>query len=191
LLFDHHKLSFCSVAKDVTMPNRRRVNQTLWGALALVSVCLLPTAAWALDAPKGKVVLTVSGKVGAANRGDKAVFDMAMLEALPQKTFTTMTPWEKAPVKFTGPLLRDVLAAVKARGNTLKAVALNDYKIAIPLDDTAKFDMVLAHRMNDQPIPVRTKGPLFVVYPFDSNPALQNSVYYERSIWQLGGLEID
>jgi hypothetical protein len=88
------------------------------------------------------VVLTVSGKLGAPNRGDKAVFDLAMIEALPQKTFTTMTPWEKAPVKFSGPLLRDVLAAVKARGNTLKAVALNDYKITIPLDDAAKLPIV-------------------------------------------------
>ncbi len=173
------------------MTQRRRVIPFLLSALTLLTAGLLPTAGWALDAPKGKVVLTVSGKLGAANRGDKAVFDLAMLEALPQKTFTTMTPWEKAPVKFTGPLLRDVLAAVKARGSTLKAVALNDYKITIPLEDTTKFDMVLAHRMNDQPIPVRTKGPLFVIYPFDSNPALQNTVYYERSIWQLGGLEID
>lgn len=173
------------------MNQRRRVIPLLLSTFTLLAAGLLPTASWALDAPKGKVVLTVSGKLGAANRGGKAVFDLAMLEALPQKTFTTMTPWEKAPVKFTGPLLRDVLAAVKAQGTTLKAVALNDYKITIPLDDTTKFDMVLAHRMNDQPIPVRTKGPLFVVYPFDSNPALQNTVYYERSIWQLGGLEID
>jgi len=171
--------------------HRRPFLSALLAAFTMLAAIGLPFASWALDAPKGKVVLTVSGKVGAPNRGDKAVFDMAMLEALPQKTFTTMTPWEKAPVKFSGPLLRDVLAAVKARGNTLKAVALNDYRITIPLEDAAKFDVVVAHRMNDQPIPVRTKGPLFVVYPFDNNPALQNTVYYERSIWQLGGLEID
>lgn len=170
---------------------RRRVSQALLGALALTSFAWLPGAAWALEAPKGKVVLTISGKLGAPNRGDKAVLDIAMLAALPQKTFTTMTPWEKSPVKFSGPLLRDVLAAVKAQGTVLKAVALNDYKITIPLEDTTRFDMVLAHRMNDRPIPVRTKGPLFIVYPFDSNPTLQSSTYYERSIWQLGGLEID
>lgn len=191
LLMTTTNCHFAQNTKDLTVNDRRHFVPALLSALALLTVGLLPTAGWALNAPKGKVVLTVSGKLGAANRGDKAVFDVAMLEALPQKTFTTMTPWEKAPVKFTGPLLRDVLAAVKAQGQTLRAVALNDYKITIPLEDTTKFDMVLAHRMNDQPIPVRTKGPLFVVYPFDSNPALQNTVYYERSIWQLGGLEID
>lgn len=172
------------------MSLRRSFLQTAAGVVAIASAGW-PAAAWALEAPKGKVVLTVSGKLDAPNRGKQAVFDMAMLEALPQKTFTTMTPWEKSPVKFSGPLLRDVLAAVKARGTTLKAVALNDYKITIPLEDTTQFDMVLAHRMNDRPIPVRTKGPLFVVYPFDNHAALQNPVYYERSIWQLGGLEID
>ncbi len=173
------------------MPLRRPILQALLGYLAWASAGLMPTMAWALDAPLGKVLLTVTGKLGAVNQGDKAVFDLAMLEAMPQKTFTTMTPWEKTPVKFSGPLLRDVLAAVKSRGTTLKAVALNDYKVTIPLEDTTKFDLVLAHRMNDLPIPVRTKGPLFVIYPFDSNPALQNPIYYERSIWQLGGLEID
>lgn len=168
----------------------RTKNALLVGALLSALTALAP-AAWALDAPKGKVVLTVKGKIGVINRGNTAQFDLAMLEALPQKTFTTSTPWEKAPVKFSGPLLRDVLAAVKAHGGTLKAVALNDYRVTIPLDDTQKFDLVLAHRINDQPIPVRTKGPLFIVYPFDSSPALQNATYYERSIWQLGSLEID
>lgn len=172
------------------MPDRRSSIQVLLSALALVSTGW-PAVAWALNAPKGRVVLTVSGKLGATNQGNKAVFDMAMLQALPQTTFTTMTPWEKSPVKFSGPLLRDVLSAVKAQGTQLKAVALNDYRISIPLEDTRRFDMVLALRMNDQPIPVRTKGPLFVVYPFDSDPSLQNPVYYERSIWQLGALEID
>jgi hypothetical protein len=116
---------------------------------------------------------------------------MAMLEALPQTSFTTTTPWEKGPVKFSGPLLRDVLAAVKAQGSTLRATALNDYKITIPVDDTRQFDVLLAHHMNDLPIPVRTKGPLFVVYPFDSRPALQSATYYERSIWQLETIEVE
>ena len=173
------------------MPQRRRFFPALLTVVMVASTCGLGLPAWALEAPKGKVVLTVSGKLGATNRGDKAVLDMAMLEALPQKTFTTMTPWEKSPVKFSGPLLRDVLAAVKAQGTVLKAVALNDYKITIPFEDTKLFDVVMALRMNDRPIPVRTKGPLFIVYPFDSNPTLQSSTYYERSIWQLGGLEIN
>jgi len=91
--------------------------------LALLLAATGP-AAFALDAPKGKVVLSISGKIGPGNAAGRADFDMAMLEALPQHSFATSTPWFKVARKFTGPLLRDVLAAAGAQGNTLVAVAL-------------------------------------------------------------------
>lgn len=144
----------------------------------------------ALDAPKGRVILSVSGKIDAKNKGELAVFDMAMIEKLPQHSFTTRTPWYDKPVKFTGPLLSDVLAAVKASGTTVSAVAINDYAISIPVDDVNKHGVLMARLIDDKPIPVRSKGPLFVVYPFDSAAALRTSVYYERSIWQLKALDI-
>jgi len=156
---------------------------------ALLLATVLPAAA--LDAPKGKVILTIAGKVASKNTANAATFDLAMIEKLPQKTFSTMTPWDKQPIEFTGPLLRDVLAAAKASGTTIKAVALNDYQTSIPLDDTQKFDMVLAHKMNGKEIPVKTKGPLFIIYPFDSKAELRSTVYYERSAWQLKSLTID
>lgn len=166
---------------------------TWMAACALVGVWavgLTSTGALALEAPKGKVVLTVTGNVSTPNRGKTAVFDMAMLQALPQHTFTTQTPWEAKPTTFKGPLLRDVLAAAQASGSTVEATALNDYTISLPMSDTTQFDMVLAHTMNGSPIPVRTKGPLFVVYPFDSKPELKAAKYYERSIWQLKSLAV-
>jgi hypothetical protein len=45
--------------------------------------------------------------------------------------------------------------------------------------------------MNDQAIPVRTKGPLFIVYPFDTKAELRSNVYYERSAWQLKSIAVD
>jgi hypothetical protein len=45
--------------------------------------------------------------------------------------------------------------------------------------------------MNDQDIPVKTKGPLFIVYPYDSKPELRSTVYYERSAWQLKSMAIE
>jgi hypothetical protein len=48
----------------------------------------------------------------------------------------------------------------------------------------------VARLINDQPIPVREKGPLFVVYPFDKSAELRTSKFYERSIWQLKALEV-
>lgn len=151
----------------------------------------LPAAADGLPAPKGRVILTVSGQIEEANRGKDAVFDMAMLEALPQQTFTTRTPWYDKPMTFTGPRLADVLAAVKAKGQTIKATAINDYTISIPAADAAAHGVIVARLLNGEPMPVREKGPLFVIYPFDSKAELRSSTYYERSIWQLKRMSIE
>jgi len=158
------------------------------GAVAFLATSM-PAAA--LEPAKGKVILTISGNVAEKNTPTAAAFDLAMLEKLPQQTFTTMTPWDKQPIKFKGPLLRDVLAAAKATGTTIKAAALNDYQTSIPLEDAQKFDVILAHKMNDQDIPVKTKGPLFVVYPYDTKAELRSTTYYERSAWQLKSMAIE
>jgi hypothetical protein len=160
---------------------------TLLAAVTLAG----PLSAWALAPAKGKVILTITGKVAEKNDPDAAKFDLAMLEALPQQTFTTMTPWDKKPIRFTGPLLRDVLSAAKATGSTIKAVALNDYQTSIPLDDAKNFDVIVAHKMNGEAIPVKTKGPLFIVYPFDTKAELRATIYYERSAWQLKSMAIE
>lgn len=165
---------------------------TKWVGICLSALMLLIAyPASALDAPKGKVILTITGKVADKNTASAATFDLAMIEKLPQQTFTTMTPWDKQPIKFTGPLLRDVLAAAKASGTTIKAAALNDYQTSIPMDDAQKFDVILAHKMNGEEIPVKTKGPLFIVYPFDTKSELRSTVYYERSAWQLKSMTIE
>jgi hypothetical protein len=160
----------------------------------LAAFCLLTGAAMSAPAElakdTAKVILTVKSS-GVGNQVLEKQFNLAMLEALPQQTFTTMTPWDKSPIKFTGPLLRDVLGAAKASGKTIKAAALNDYATVIPVDDAYKFDVIVAHRMNGELIPVRTKGPLFIVYPYDTKPELRASTYYERSAWQLKSLSID
>ncbi len=141
--------------------------------------------AMALDKPQERVVLTISGNVSNKNQDANAVFSMAMLEKLPQHKVFTKSPWYPQGAEFTGPLLRDVLAAAGAKGEKIIAVALNDYKTDIPVQDAYKFDVIVAHHMNGKPMPVREKGPLFIVYPFDSKPELQSEVYQNRSAWQL------
>ena len=168
-----------------------RITSRLLAVLFATSAFAFAPPSFALQAPAGKVILTLTGNVGEKNTGTAATFDLAMLEKLPQQTFTTMTPWDKQPIKFTGPLLRDVLAAAKATGTTLKAAALNDYQTSIPLADAQKFDVIVAHQMNGAAIPVRTKGPLFIIYPFDTKPELRSTVYFERSAWQLKSIAIE
>ena len=142
-------------------------------------------------APAGKIVLTVNGKVGVKNTSDAAVFDDALLDALPQHSFVSTTPWIKNPATFTGPLLKDVLKALKAQGTNLKALALNDYKIDIPLNDAFKYDVILARKVDGRALTVREKGPIFVMYPFERFPELKTETYYSRCVWQLKSLSVE
>jgi hypothetical protein len=159
--------------------------------LGLTGLLLMPwDGARALDRPTGPVVLTVLGRVRIPNAGVVAQFDMAMLEQLPQRSFVTRTPWYATPRKFTGPLLRDVLAACGAHGTNVRATALNDYRVDLPLDDAQRFEVLVARLLDDKPMAVRDKGPLFIIYPFDSSAELRTTLYYSRSAWQLKSLEV-
>ncbi len=162
-----------------------RLMGIVFGAMALFG-----TAAQALDKATGPVVLTIEGAITHTNQGQQAQFDMKMLEKLPQHSFSTQTPWYPNAVTFTGPLLRDVLTAVGAKGTKITAVALNDYKTEIPLEDATRHDVIVARLMNNRPMPVREKGPLFIVYPFDTKAELRSELYYNRAAWQLNALRI-
>lgn len=169
----------------ITRPTRRQWLQT--GA-----ACFFGSAwpAVALEKPSGPVVLTVSGRVRQVNEGGSAHFDMGMLEAIPQQNLVTRTPWFAQARRFTGPLLRDVLARAGANGSMLRLIALNDYRVDMPMDDAQRHDVLLARLIDDKPMTVRDKGPLFVIYPFDSKPELRSAVFYSRSAWQLRTIEV-
>ncbi len=158
---------------------------------ALGALMLSPALpALALDAPTTAVLLTVGGRVRNTNDGRRAQFDMPMLESLPQHQVVTRTPWYTQARRFTGPLLRDVLAAAGAQGTTLRLMALNDYQVDMPMDDVQRHDVTLARLLDDKPMSVRDKGPLLVIYPFDAHPELRSAVYYGRSAWQLRSIEV-
>lgn len=160
------------------------------GILAAAGGFVGMAASSTLVRPSGPVILTVRGRVSITNGNGMADFDMPMLERMPQRTITTKTPWYESARKFTGPLLRDVLAASGAKGTTIRAIALNDYKAEIPFDDVQKIDVVMARLLDDRPMPVREKGPLFIIYPFDDRPELRSATYFSRCAWQLRTLEV-
>jgi hypothetical protein len=151
-----------------------------------------PRISWAGDVPilPGRPILAVSGKIGVFDGDHIARFDRAALEVLGMSEFTTTTPWYDKPVKFEGVLMAKLMRAVGATGDTVIATALNDYETRIPVSDFSQFGVLLALKRDGEYMPVRDKGPLFMVYPFDSDPALRNQRYYGRSAWQLARLVI-
>ena len=153
----------------------------------------LSTQLWAgeLSRPAGKVLLTLSGNIENTNERGKAVFDLASLEKLGMVSFQTTSPWYDGRNTFTGIPLQKLIDYVGAKGSVVKVTALNDYTTEIPLSDFKKYNVILALKVNGEYMRVRDKGPLFVVYPYDSLPELNNQIYYSRSAWQVSRMSIE
>lgn len=164
--------------------------RNLFRSLLVAVIAFSPVAALALDAPKGPVILTVSGDIAHPNAGSSAQFDLQMLDALASRSARMETPWTTGEITFSGPLFRAVLEAAGARGAKLKVVALNDYSAEVPLEDASKLDTILATRMDGAVMPVRDKGPIFLIYPFDKDRSLYNEKYFSRSVWQIKAIEV-
>ena len=143
-----------------------------------------------LPEPTDKPILTVTGKIAVTNKDGAAQFDRKMLEALGDASFSTSTPWYKETVKFEGVPLAKLLDAVGATGERIVSIALNDYSAEMPMEDARNFGVILALKRDGEYMTVRDKGPLFIVYPFDSNPDLKAQKYYSRSVWQVARIEV-
>lgn len=165
-------------------------------SLLLAAVLLLglgaaaPVRACDLAPPKSDVVLTVSGAIGACTKDGAAEFDMEALEALPKTEVKTANPWEKGAVSYQGVRLSDLLATVKASGETAVFAALNDYASDIPVADLKKYTIILAYKREGEYMSVRDKGPLWVIFPFTDNPELTTEIRYAQSVWQVARLTI-
>lgn len=157
--------------------------------LACALLAAAPALADGLPAPTGEIVLTVTGEIGVTNQGDAAVFDLEMLRALGEVTFDTTTPWTDGVQSFTGVSLEVLMQAVGVSEGTLTATAINDYAVEIPVSDAVTDGPMIAYLQNGDPMSVREKGPLWVVYPFDANEDYQSEVVYSRSIWQLASID--
>jgi hypothetical protein len=159
----------------------------------LLLLALLPiftVAADPLPAPDGPVILTIDGAIAHANTADgKAALDRAMLAALPAKTIATTTPWTEGPQEFTGVLLADLLALVGASGNRLHAVAGNGYEVTFPADDVTAHGGIVAYLQNGAALPP-DKGPLWIVYDYDSDSQLLGDRFQSASIWSLVTLTV-
>ncbi len=171
--------------------SRRRAAGLAAAAVMLAGVRQQAAAATDLSKPAGKVILTVTGKIGATNDGETAIFDRAMLEAMPQHSFTTKTPWYSGPETFEGVLMSDLLRRLECTGSNLLAIALNDYSSQIPVDDFAHYGVILAIKRDGKYMPVRDKGPLFIIYPFDSDSSLKSQKFYGRSAWEVSRIVIN
>lgn len=147
-------------------------------------------SAGSLPKPEGDPVLTISGKITNTNEGDVAQLDREMLEALGTVKVQTKTPWYENPVVFEGVPMKALMEYVGAEGSEVTLTALNDYQSTVPMEDFDKFNTILAMKRDGEVMPIREKGPLWLIYPYDTDPELHTDKYYSRSVWQVKALQV-
>jgi hypothetical protein len=138
-------------------------------------------AAEQLEAPKEMVVLTVGGEIANTNRGpfdpnkdsifsglkigfERAfAFDRPMLLRLKQGSVTAETEEIGQPAVFTGPLLKEVLAAVGAARAKVSVVGINGYEGFLEPEDVDNSDWVLALDVDGKPLGLGQQGPIWII----------------------------
>ncbi len=160
----------------------------------MAAVLLAPALAAHADfaAPEGPVLLTVTGVPDAATPDGMVQLDREALAAMAGDEFTTSTIWTDGPQTFTGVSLHDLMAALGIDdAEMIIATAVNDYSVEIPASDAQdSTGPIVALTQNGAPMSRRGNGPLWIVYPYDSDPEWQTEQTYSRSIWQLDRLEV-
>ena len=172
------------------MPVRSARSLGLIVAVAFALTASAAASAEPLPKPKGEVVLTIGGNISNTNEGEVAQLDGKMLEALGTVKFKSQTPWYEHPIEFEGVPMQALMDYVGAQGTEVAVIAFNDYRSTVPMEDFARFETILAMKRDGQPMSLRDKGPLWLVYPYDSDPELDTDKYYSRSVWQIKRIDV-
>lgn len=122
--------------------------------------------------------------------GDSLItYNLSELEALGTTTIQTSTIWTEGVQEFTGVSLAVLARDFNFNEGVFLASAINDYTVEVPATDAVENGPIIAFRQNGALMSIRDKGPLWLIYPYDSNPEYQSETVYSRSIWQLDRIE--
>ena len=148
--------------------------------ITCAAIALSSLASWAAAQP---LALRVTGP-----DQNVMVFDLDALDALPQTEFVTGTIWTDGRTRFSGVPLAVLLEQAgldEGEADQVELVALNDYRVEIPIDEIEPTSPIIATRVDGETMPVREKGPFWVVYPYDEGAQYRTEDIFTRSIWQL------
>ncbi len=151
-------------------------------ALGAIVLSVMPVMGLAASSSSdGPDLLQVEFQSSAAS----TQFNLADLQAFPPISFETHTPWTTGVQRFTGVSLSALLAHLEVTEGTLVFHAVNDYVVEFAVSGAAAGAPIVAYERNGAAMSMRDKGPLWVVFPYDSDPAYQTEEIYSKSAWQL------
>jgi len=197
------------------MRKRHFLHATVGSAVA--GIAAWPATAAAQHAPttaRGPIVLTVSGAIGAGNRGpfdpaldqmmgkqkvafSKAhVFDFAALSTMPPTAIKPTLEYDGQPHALKGPLLMDVIKAcgVKPTDKTgffLRAV--DGYAAQLSAAEATQRRFIVATHLDGRPMALGGLGPLWALYDADRYADMAAKPVTERfgsCPWALYHIEV-
>ncbi len=119
-------------------------------------------------------------------------FTLDDLLALPVTEFETSTVWTQGIDHYAGVLLLDLLHHIghePVRG-AVNVRALDGYSARIDASLVTEEAPLLSFLRNGRPMSVRDQGPVWLIFPYDHDPAFRTESIYAKSVWQVRFLEV-
>ena len=92
---------------------------------------------------------------------------------------------------FRGPLFADVISLIGHAGATkVRLIGQNGFYSEVDIAEMVRYGAVLAMELNNRALSLRDFGPIWVMYPLDDHPELQDSRFNSRLVWQLKAVEL-
>lgn len=156
----------------------------------LLMLPIMSATADILKAPKGKILLTITGKIKHTNAPGVAQFDREMLEELGMVTFETETYWTNGIQKFEGVPGKLLMEAVGVTEGKLLIHGLDKYKAKVPVEDLIKHRATVMLKNMGEYLTIAKKGPLWLIYPLDDEQKLLKKQINSRSVWQMRAIDV-
>ncbi|NUZ09089.1 molybdopterin-dependent oxidoreductase [Piscinibacter koreensis] len=173
------------------MHKRRFMSVAIVGAAGLGSLPSLAASRTAARSQPGPTLLTVSGAIGAGNRGPfdpvldqlmgkqklgfvrAQTFDFAAITALPSVLIRPTLEYDAKPHELSGPLLMDVIRACGVRASEKTALfvrAIDGYAAHLSAADAERRRYIVATHLDGRPMALGGLGPLWTIYDADRHP---------------------
>ena len=150
--------------------------------LIFMTVIMSSVSAMAIGAPALEI----------RSGGQKLVLEREELEAFPQTTVITRSPYFDGEVAFSGPTLKRIIENFGLSGETqITFRALNDYQVSGNLEEVLGLDAIIATRINSNLMSIRERGPFWIILPLSDRPELDDENYHRFMVWQLNAIRLE
>lgn len=131
--------------------------------------------------------LHLHGKALTGTARDMSVDEIDRLALL--VTWKILDPYKRAESRYTGILLKDLVATLAPTATHVRMRAINDYITVFERADWETLPILLATRDGDARMPVAAKGPARIVFQLTGENEMAMQAHAPKWIWQVVDVE--